>query len=157
MKVVRSQRSVFKGSIFVYTLGVLLLALCASAEAQQPKKVPRIGYLSGGSPTTNPMRDEAFKQGLRALGYVEGQNILIEYRWAEGKDERHAPLAAELVSLGVDVIVTQGTQATLAAKQATNAIPIVAASAGDLVGEGSLPVWRDQAGTLRDLLTSTRI
>ena len=136
MKVVRSQRSVFKGSIFVYTLGVLLLALCASAEAQQPKKVPRIGYLSGGSPTTNPMRDEAFKQGLRALGYVEGQNILIEYRWAEGKDERHAPLAAELVSLGVDVIVTQGTQATLAAKQATNAIPIVAASAGDLVGEG---------------------
>ena len=72
-----------------------------------------------------PPTIEAFRQGLRELGYVEGQNILVEYRWAEGKDERYAILAAELVNLGVDVIVTQGTQATIAAKQATNTIPIV--------------------------------
>ena len=83
-----------------------------------------------------PANIEAFRQGLRELGYVEGQNILVEYRWAEGKDDRYAILAAELVSLGVDVIVTQGTQATVAAKQATNTIPIVVGDAGDLVGEG---------------------
>ena len=83
-----------------------------------------------------PPTTEAFRQGLRELGYVEGQNIKIEYRWAEGKDERYAILAAELVSLGVDVIVAQGTQATVAAKQATNTIPIVVGGCGDLVGEG---------------------
>jgi putative ABC transport system substrate-binding protein len=79
---------------------------------------------------------EAFRQGLRELGYVEGKNLLIEYRWAEAKDDRYAPLAAELVSLGVDVIVTQGTLATIAAKQATSTIPIIVGAAGDLVGEG---------------------
>ena len=76
------------------------------------------------------------RQGLRELGYIEGQNILIEYRWAEGKDDRYATLAAELVSLGVDLIITQGTQATLAARQATSTIPIIVGGAGDLVGEG---------------------
>ena len=83
-----------------------------------------------------PPNIEAFRQGLRELGYVEGQNILVEYRFAEGKEERYAILAAELVNLGVDVIVTQGTQATIAAKQATSKIPIVVGNAGDLVGEG---------------------
>ena len=83
-----------------------------------------------------PPTIEAFRQGLRELGYIEGQNISVEYRFAEGKDDRYAILAAELVSLGVDLIVTQGTQATVAAKQATSTIPIVVGGAGDLVGEG---------------------
>jgi putative tryptophan/tyrosine transport system substrate-binding protein len=114
----------------------MLLALSVPAKAQQTKKIPRIGLLSAWSPS--PMRPPiaAFRQGLRELGYVEGKNLLIEYRWAEGKDERYAPLAAELVSVGVDVIVVSGTQATVAAKQATNTIPIVVLGAGDLVGEG---------------------
>ena len=83
-----------------------------------------------------PPTIEAFRQGLRELGYIEGQNILVEYRWAEGKDDRYVILAADLVSLGMDVIVVQGTQATIAAKQATSTIPIIVGGAGDLVGEG---------------------
>ena len=117
-------------------LSVMLLALSVAAEAQQPKKVFRIGLLSGLRPSPMPPVIEAFRQELPELGYIEGQNILIEYRWAEGKDERYAILAAELVNLGVDVIVTQGTAATVAAKQATNTIPIIVSGAGDLVGEG---------------------
>jgi ABC-type uncharacterized transport system substrate-binding protein len=95
-----------------------------------------IGLLSGNRPSPMPSNIEAFRQGLRELGYVEGQNISVEYRFAEGKEERYAILAAELVNLGVDVIVTGGTRATLAVKQATNTIPIVVGGGGDLVGEG---------------------
>ena len=83
-----------------------------------------------------PPNTQAFRQGLRELGYIEGQNISVEYRFAEGKDERYAILAAELVSLGVDVILVQGTRAATAAKQATTTIPIVVGGGGDLVGEG---------------------
>jgi putative tryptophan/tyrosine transport system substrate-binding protein len=119
-----------------FAFSVVLLTLSFSAEAQQPQKVPRIGLLSGLRPSPMPPSIEAFRKGLRELGYVEGQNIIVEYRWAEGKDDRYAPLAAELVSLGVDLIVTGGTQATVAAKQATSTIPIVVGGAGDLVGEG---------------------
>ena len=79
------------------------------------------------------------------------QNTKIEYRLAEGKNEHYSPLSAELVSLGVDIIVTQGTQATIAAKQATNTISIITGGSGDLVGEGLVAVWRDQAETLPDL------
>jgi putative ABC transport system substrate-binding protein len=114
----------------------MLLALSVPAAAQQTKKIPRIGLLSGRSPSPMPPMIDAFRQGLRGLGYIEGQNILIEYRWAEGKDDRYAPLAAELANLGVDVIVVQGTQAATAAKQATSTIPIIVGGAGDLVGEG---------------------
>ena len=78
------------------------------AAAQQPKKVPRIGYLSATSPSVNPTRIEAFRQGLRELGYVEGKNIIIEWRYAEGKLDRVKELAADLVRLKVDVIVTGG-------------------------------------------------
>ena len=108
----------------------------AVAQAQPAKKVFRIGLLSGNRPSPMPTNIEAFRQGLRELSYVEGQNISVEYRFAEGKDERYAILAAELVNLGVDVIVTAGTAATLAGKQATSTIPIVVGNAGDLVGEG---------------------
>ena len=117
-------------------LSFMLVALSVTAEAQQKRKVLRIGLLSGLRPSPMPPTIEAFRQGLRELGYIEGQNILIEYRWAEGRDDRYAPLAAELVNLGVDVIVVQGTQAAIAAKQATSTIPIIVGGAGDLVGEG---------------------
>src|SRR3981189_2297256 len=115
---------------------VVLLAVAVIAEAQQPTKVPRIGYLSPTSPSVSPTRIEAFRQGLRELGYVEGKNIVIEYRYAEGKLDRLPLLAAELVDHKIDVIVTGGNQATLAAKQATSTIPIVVGSAGNLVQLG---------------------
>jgi putative tryptophan/tyrosine transport system substrate-binding protein len=120
-------------------LGVIaggLLAAPLAAEAQQAGKVARIGYLTSGSYTTAPHLVEAFLQGLRDLGYVEGQNIVIEQRYADGKAERLPGLAAELVNLKVDVIVASGTPAPLAAKNATKTIPIVMASAGDPVGTG---------------------
>src|SRR5262245_35043715 len=118
MKVVRSQRSVFKGSIFVYALSAMLFALCGSVDAQQPAKVPRVGYL-GGSATANPDRLESFRRGLRDRGYVEGKNIALELRFAEGDLQRERAFAAELVRLNVDAIVTVGSNATRAAKEAT--------------------------------------
>jgi putative tryptophan/tyrosine transport system substrate-binding protein len=99
----------------------VLLAVSVMAEAQQTKKVPRIGYLSANFPTTSPARREAFRQGLRELGYVEGKNIVIEYGYAEGKRGRLSELAAELVRLNVDVIVTGGPPATRSAAVATSA------------------------------------
>jgi putative ABC transport system substrate-binding protein len=122
--------------IFGFLVAVVISVSFHLAQAQQTKKVPRIGLLSGGGASPMPPVIEGFRQGLRELGYIEGQNIRIEYRWAEGKDDRYPILAAELVALAVDVIFTQGTAATLAAKQATNTIPIVVGGAGDLVGEG---------------------
>ena len=110
------------GLIVILALGILSVPL--SSEAQQPAKVPRIGVLSPGSPGPSPLLD-AFRQGLRELGYVEGQNIAIEYRFAEAKPERLADLAAELVRLKVDVILTINTPASQAAKNATRTIPIV--------------------------------
>ena len=116
-------------------LCALLFASCVSAEAQQPK-VARIGFLSAGSASTRSPRDEAFRLGLRDLGYAEGKNIIIEYRFAEGKVEHLPDLAAELVRLKVEVIVTSGVPQLLAAKQATSTIPIVGGGAGDLLGAG---------------------
>jgi putative ABC transport system substrate-binding protein len=120
-----------------FVLGAaLLLALSLPAQAQQPTKVARIGYLSANSASTNPTRIEAFRQGLRELGYVEGKNIVIEYRYADGKPDRVPVLAAELVRLKVEVIVTGGASATRPAKEATNTIPIVMAQDSDPVGNG---------------------
>ena len=123
-----------KKKITVLTLCAMLFALCFPAEAQQPTKIPRIGYLTGPSLSANAARIEAFRQGLRELGYVEGKNIVIEYRYAEGKLDRLSALAAELVRLKVDVIVTTGPTATRAAKEATATIPIVMAQDIDPVG-----------------------
>lgn len=95
----------------------VLLALCVSADAQQPKKAPRIGFLSAVSPSTISARVEAFLQGLRELGYVEGKNIFIEWRFAQGKFDRLPSLAAELVHLKVDVIVAEAPTSTRSAKQ----------------------------------------
>ncbi len=113
----------------------MLVVTGAVATAQQPKKVPRIGYLSAFNPARESTRSEAIRLALRELGYIEGQNIAIEYRYAEAKLDRYPELAAELVSLKVDIIVVAGgTATTLAAKNATKTIPIV------MVGLGSDPV-----------------
>jgi putative ABC transport system substrate-binding protein len=125
-----------KAKILVYALPALILAIIHLAEAQQPKKVPRIGYLGATSRSTNPARIEAFRQGLSELGYVEGKNIVIEYRFAEGKLDRFPALASELVRLKVDVVLTGGPIATRSAKQATATIPIVMAYDDDPVGSG---------------------
>jgi len=117
-------------------LGALFFALCFYANAQQPAKVPRIGFLSSLSPAAVSARMDAFRQGLRELGYVEGKNIVIESRWAEGKTERLPELAAELVRLKVDIIVTGGPAVNRFAKEATVTIPIVLAFDNDPVGNG---------------------
>ncbi len=124
---------------FLGTLTGGLLAAPLAAETQQAGSAYRIGYLSAGSATSNPRVLEAFRQGLRELGRVEGQNIVIEYRWAEGRFDRLSDLAAELVRLKVDVIVAAPTPAALAAKNATGTIPIVGMSLTDPVGVGVIP------------------
>ena len=115
---------------------VILLAVAVIAEAQQPPKIPRIGYLAFGSPSANPARIEAFRQGMRELGYVEGKNIFIEWRSAEGNADRLPSLAAELLRLKVEIVVTNGPYSTRAAKAATVTIPIVMMQVGDPVGDG---------------------
>ena len=113
-----------------------VLASIHAAEAQQPEKVPRIGYLTVASLSANLARVEAFRQALRELGYVEGKNIVIEWRSGEGKLERESELAAEVVRCKVDVIVTSGPSMTRAAKEATGTIPIVMTFDTDPVGNG---------------------
>jgi putative ABC transport system substrate-binding protein len=125
----------FKHHLLVaIVLSVLLFRI--AAEAQQPRKVPRIGYLSAGSAGSGSQRKEAFRQGLYALGYVEGKDIAIEYRNAAGNLDQVARNAVELVRLKVDVIVTAGPTDTRAAKEATSTIPIVMAQDSDPVGNG---------------------
>jgi putative ABC transport system substrate-binding protein len=124
-----------KNQITVLTPCAIIFALCLPAEAQQPK-VPRIGFLFGASPSANAGRIEAFRQGLRELGYIEGKNVIIEVRYAEGKLDRLPALAAELVRLNVDLIVTVGPAVTRPVKEATNTIPIVMAFDSDPVGSG---------------------
>ena len=131
----KGKKKIMRKRIFSYALCALLLALCISAEAQQPKKVPRIGYLSLRSGFG--VNDEAFRQGLRELGYTEGQNIVVERRYAREKFERLPELASELVRLKVDIIVASGGYATVQAVQkATTTIPIVMTNANDAVGLG---------------------
>jgi len=128
-------------AFLVGTGAVLLAAPFAAVTAQPREKVPRVGYLNPGS-LSDPVsqrRLEAFRQGLRDLGYVEGQNIAIESRWAEGKYDRYPALAADLVRLKVDVIVAQGGAATQAVQQATRTIPIVMSIVLDPVGSGLVP------------------
>src|SRR5215475_207398 len=140
MTIVKRQRTVGNSKklrLVLYILSAALFALCQFAEAQQPvKKVPRIGFLIGSSPSANTARIDAFRQGLRELGYLEEKNIVIEYRWAEGKFDRLPELAAELVHLKVDVIISAGSPNTRAAKEATKTIPIVMTQESDPVGSG---------------------
>lgn len=125
-----------RDKILYLALCAMLLVRCLPANAQQPKKVPRIGFLSGAPPAALSARVDAFRHGLRDLGYVEGKNIVIEWRYAEGKLDRLPALAAELVRLKVDVIVSAAPPPTRAAKQATVTIPIVMAFDDDPVGSG---------------------
>jgi putative ABC transport system substrate-binding protein len=132
-------------------LGSLLAAHLTAAEAQQAGKVPRIGHLSGNSDSANVARIEALRQGLLELGYVEGKNIVIEWRSAEGTLDRLPALAAELVRLKVDVIVTGGSPTTRAAKEATVTIPIVMAQDGDPVGNGFVASLARPGGNITGL------
>jgi putative tryptophan/tyrosine transport system substrate-binding protein len=124
-----------KIKIAVFALCTMLLALCVPAQTQQPKKVFRIGYLSGTDRVTDAPRAEGTPLALRELGYIEGQNIIIEYRHAEGKAGRNTELAAELARLNVDLILVAGGNSNIrAAKNATKTIPIV------MMGQGADPV-----------------
>jgi putative ABC transport system substrate-binding protein len=132
-------------------VSALLFALSPSATAQQPKKAARIGYLTVASLSSNAPRVEAFRQGLHELGYVEGKNIVIEWRSAEGKFERRGELVAEVVRLKVDVIVTSGPTMTRTAKEATVTIPIVMAQDTDPVGNGFVASLARPGGNITGL------
>jgi putative ABC transport system substrate-binding protein len=138
-------------TIFRFALGALLFALCTSASAQQPEKMPRIAVLIGSSYKANALRIGAFRQSLRELGYIEGKNIEIEFRSAEGKFGRLPELAAELVRLKVDVIVTSGPIVNPPAKEATSTIPIVMAFDHDPVGNGLVASLAKPGGNVTGL------
>jgi putative tryptophan/tyrosine transport system substrate-binding protein len=140
-------------------VAVVLLALAVIAAAQQPKKVPRIGYLSALNPATDSARAEAIRLALHERGYLEGQNIAFEYRYAEGKPDRYAELAAELVRLKVDIIVAAGgTRVVQAAKKATKTIPIVMMGAGgaDPVEAGVIESLARPGGNVTGVATLSR-
>ena len=133
-------------------LAVWFFAFFLPAEAQQPAKTPRIGYLSSGDrKSPNP---EAFRQGLRELGYVDEQNIVIEYQWADGRSDRLPALAAELVRRKVDLIFTQGILAASAAKKATSTIPIIFVGAADPVAIGLVGSLARPGGNVTGFTTS---
>jgi len=140
-----------KKKITILTLCTLLFALSFSAQGQQPKKAPRIGILSSGSPSSSKEVVEPLEQGLRDLGYIEGQNITIEHRYAEGMAERLPDLAAELVQLKVDVIVASGSPSTQAAKNATKTIPIVMTNVNDPVEIGLIASLAQPGGNVTGL------
>jgi putative tryptophan/tyrosine transport system substrate-binding protein len=155
MKVVSSQRSVVSNSVFCFALSALVFAFCLPTAAQQPTKIARIGYLSSTSSSAGSARIEAFRQGLRELGYVEGKNILIEWRYAEGKLDRLPALAAELVHLKVDIIVSASPPVTGAVKDATITIPIVMAHDPDPVGSGFVASLSRPGGNITGLASLT--
>jgi putative ABC transport system substrate-binding protein len=139
--------------IFSLALCAMLLALNFPVEAQQATKISRVGYLLGASLSASSTRTEAFRQGLRDLGYVEGKNIIIEWRSAEGKFDRLPALAAELVRLKVDVIVTAGPIPTRAAKEVTSTIPIIMTQDPDPVGNGFVASLARPGGNITGLST----
>jgi len=138
---------------FSGVLTILFLGPSFAAQAQLPAKIPRIGYLNATFASTSPARVEAFRQGLRELGYAEGKNIVIEFRHAEGKIERLPALAAELVRLKVDIIVSGGPTATRPAKEATTTIPIVMTQDIDPVATGIVASLARPGGNITGLST----
>jgi len=139
--------------VFRLTLCSILITLCSLGEAQQPNRIPRLGILRTGAPP-DPLMD-ALRQGLRELGYIEGKNVLVEYRWAQGKNEQLAELAANLVQIKVDVIIAAGPGPILAAKQATSTIPIVMPVVINPVGSGLVESLARPGGNLTGLASQT--
>jgi putative ABC transport system substrate-binding protein len=133
-------------------VGLLLAVKVRRARAQQPAKLPTIGFL-GANPSIESQRVAAFVQRLRELAWIDGRNLTIEYRWAEGRNERYAEAAAEFVRLKVDVIVTSGTPAVMASKQVTTIIPIIFATAGDPVGNNLVASLARPGGNVTGLAT----
>ena len=142
-----------KRTLRSFALCVMLIALSFPAAAQQPTKVPRIGWLAARSPSDQLTRTDAFRQGLRELGYVEGKSIVIEWRYAEGKPDRLPALASELVRLKVDIIVSGGAVPTRSAKEATVTIPIVMTQDPDPVGSGFVASLARPGGNITGLST----
>jgi putative ABC transport system substrate-binding protein len=136
---------------FITLLGGAVVAWPLAARAQQSGKLPTIGFLVSGTPSTQRAWTAAFVKRLHELGWIEGRTIAIEFRWAEGRDQRYAEIAAEFVRLKVDVIVLSGTVAALAAKQATSVIPIVFATAADPVGTGLVASLARPGGNITGL------
>jgi putative ABC transport system substrate-binding protein len=135
--------------IFEFLLSALLVMFCFPVQAQQAVRIPKVGFLSTQSESRSADRAEAFRQGLRELGYVVGKNILIEYRWADGNSDRLAGLAEDLVRLKVDLIVTSGgNQSIRAAKNATTSIPIVFNGGGDVVAGGIVASFSHPGGNM---------
>ena len=137
--------------MFVCLVIIALLFPFSFAQAQQSESIPRIGFLGASNASTNADRIDIFQRGLRELGYVEGKNIFIEYRWAEGKTQRLHDLAADLVRHKVDVIVTAGPTPTRVAKQATTRIPIVMTHDPDPVGSGFVSTLAHPGGNITGL------
>jgi putative ABC transport system substrate-binding protein len=145
-----------KTKVVAFALCTTLLALCGIAPAQEPGKVPRIGFLSQAPVAASSI--ETFRRALREHGYVEGQNIVIEYRDAKGKPDRLPDLATDLVRLKVTGIVVLGGEATLAAKNATTAVPIIMAGVSDPVGTGLVASLARPGGEhYRDKLLGSRV
>ena len=140
-----------KAKILVYALPALILAVIHVAEAQQPKQLPRVGYLASGSRSSELSHIEAFNEGLRGRGYTQGQNIIIEYRFAEGKLDRLPTLGADLVWSKVDVIVTGGGPTARAAKDATKSIPTVLVNISDPVALGFVASLAKPGGNMTGL------
>jgi putative tryptophan/tyrosine transport system substrate-binding protein len=145
-----------KRKIFCIVLCAMLLALSYPAKAQQPNKIPRIGFVSGTDPKNPGPTVEAFQQGLRDRGYVDQQNLVIEYRYGQDMNERSPAVVAELVQLNVDVLVVAGLPAILAAKQATKTIPIVIMMNADPVAAGIVDSLARPGGNITGLTRLTR-
>ena len=153
MREIRSRWSRGDSRVFCVALCTLFFSLYLSAHGQQAKSVPRIGYLSrdlhpADSRAASPRNLEAFVQGLRQLGYIEGQTISVEYRYADGRLERLPALAQELIRLNLEIIVTDSIASSRAAKNATKTIPIVMASVGDPVVAGLVTSLARPGGNL---------
>jgi putative tryptophan/tyrosine transport system substrate-binding protein len=138
-------------NVFRLALCAMLYAFCTTAEAQQPKRIPRIGFLGNSTAALEANLIGPFREGLRELGYVEGKNIVIGWRWAEGKYERFPTLIAELIGSKVELIVTAGTPATIALKKATTTLPLVMIAVGDPVGTGLIASLAHPGGNLTGL------
>jgi putative tryptophan/tyrosine transport system substrate-binding protein len=140
---------------FITLLGGVATAWPLAARAQPAGKIPRIGFMGNSTAALEANLVGPFRDGLRELGYQEGRNIVIEYRWADGKYERFPALVAELLAVPVDVVVTAGTPATLAVKKATSSVPLVMIAVGDPVGTGIVSSLARPSGNITGLLDRT--